>query len=271
MEYENIYVGNNVLVLVKTNFEKNIFEVIVYDLTINNGTTDLGVGSIIVIQPTIDIRSAKSYHIDDNYLIITLFDRNTQNQGESEIIVVDLHNKTYQEYNGMDIPSSPNGIIDNIIYLSFNKENNLILLGLDLNTNEEIIYFNLDPQYNVNRNYGNIVRTVRGDAIMVTGEDRITRIINIYNSQIIMEINQPIEVSYLDINGVYYFSDRLYFNDFNGTIKEIALHDLNVVYGNPSIIHVNDGIWILYRESYNKYSYVKYINSEELYYVPNNK
>jgi len=230
-------------------FEAIVRNKLIYDLSLNLQMNEL---SFVIIGLTVDdndnviygpersirINSQASFgvntflstYFDENYGLITFRDNRSVDRIVSALIVVDLNNGSYQEYSIPDIQIYPNGIEDNIIYLSHldNATNNLIMHRWNRDTGRSEFTFWFPD------NYGRVVKTFRGDAILATGQDNITRVITISDANIILETPIPARDCFLTEDSMFYtYNNALYYTDFNAQTTQIILQN------NPNLVNAD--------------------------------
>lgn len=253
------------------NFHTRTLNLHIYQLGDNeNGLLNIvAERNIEVIQQSGFPHEIFTYQNKD-YELITFQDTTFRDQIVSKLIVVNLGDGSYQEYDVLGTNIYPNGIIDNIVYLTYldNMTGHPVLFDINLATRQSTFAISIPNKFNFRESYGNVVMTLMGLAVIVNTVGDTARVVTIPEKETILEIANDPKNTFLAENGVYYtYNNNIYFTDFNGVVTEIVLdnsRNVEVMGLTPEVESTNffgDEIWVKYYvNQHDLYFYVKYRN-----------
>ena len=164
--------------------------------------------------------------VDRNKLLITVY---SSHQRVSLIIVVDVNTYQYNRYWGPDFQSRPIGIEGSIIYLSHRVNDQAIITGFEYLTSRNEFRYVVDNS----EIYGMLGRTPNGALLAAVLERRLPdgtlaiRIVNIYNEDVLIEIEGDVRISSVRENGVFFTQGDgdYYFTDYQAITYRLNFVD----------------------------------------------
>lgn len=234
----DMYLTDNRLTVIDFNPQEQTLIIGTTTLNDKQGNVTLNGNDLIILRPRVSVNGNKSYIVDGNILIITIYDPSVRDNS-SEIIIVNLSTKQYQEYDGPNVESYPNGIDGDIVYLSNKSDPNaLTLIARNLRTGTTEFRFQLPNRYNLNDDFNLVSKARGGIAIGVNGEDGYFRVISIPDHEVLLEINTVAIDFVINEDGVIYSLETgdKYFTKFDGTTIILQLVENGTIPVNQSSI-----------------------------------
>jgi len=259
-----IFVTDNRLTVIGLDYQNGNLIVGTTTLLDKQGDIKLDGNDLIIFRPRVSVGAIKSYQVDGDKLIITI---NNQPARQSEIIIVDLENKQYQEYDGMDVPSYPNGIEGETVYLTYFQNETAIMMDLNLNTEQTTFNYNLPYEDNVDGDYGLMSRLRDGSrAIGVNNDNNVLKIIRVPTNEVLLEVPVFPTSFVIKEDGVVYSVETggKYYSTFDGETKILQLepNENNVPVDQSSIVAASenlDSLWIKHVSQGGERYYINYV------------
>lgn len=168
-----------------------------------------------------------------------------------KLTCIDLRDGSNKDYDMRYGKIYPNGVINNIAYLTkINPHDGLAYL-FDFNLDTMLSTFNIHipNMYEMDVDcYGNIAETENGPVLLVRVDNMTSDLVIIPSGEVILRILEKITYSLVSSNSVYYGNEHItYISDFSGRTRVIEFDKLDPTFGNHKVVYANqftEEIWV---------------------------